>query len=209
MPTTTRQVLLASRPAGAPKESDFRLVETTLADPAEGEVLVENLWLSLDPYMRSRMNDAKSYAASVALGGVMVGGTVGRVLTSRHEGFASGDVVVTQLGWSEHGVAPAKALRKIATPRVPLSAYLGAVGMPGVTAWYGLLEIGKPKASETVVVGAAAGAVGAVVGQLAKARGCHVVGIAGGAEKCRHVVAELGCEACVDHRDPALRDRLR
>lgn len=210
MPTPTRQVLLVARPTGGtPKESDFRLVETTLADPAEGEVLVENVWLSLDPYMRSRMNEAKSYAASVPIGGVMVGGTVGRVVVSRAEGFAPGDVVVTAIGWAEHGIAKGTTLRKLGAPRVPLSAYLGAVGMPGVTAWYGLFEIGKPKAGETVVVGAAAGAVGAVVGQLAKARGCRVVGLAGGEEKCRHVVDTLGFDLCLDHRDPALRERLR
>jgi NADPH-dependent curcumin reductase CurA len=209
MAPKNKQVLLASRPTGAPKPSDFRIVETDIDEPGEGQVLVRNLWLSLDPYMRGRMNDARSYAPKVELGAVMVGGTVGEVVASRAPGLAEGDVVVANLGWQEYGIASAASLRKVEPSKLPLSAYLGAVGMPGVTAWYGLKEIGAPKPGETLVVAAAAGPVGAVVGQLAKILGCRAVGIAGGKEKCEHVVRDLGFDACLDHRDPELRARLR
>lgn len=201
--TMNQQILLASRPAGEPTVDNFRLVEAPLPALAEGQVLVRHLYLSLDPYMRGRMNDGRSYTAPQPLDEVMIGGTVGEVVDSRHPGFAAGDQVVGMGGWQQYSVVDAAQpgmLRKVDTTHVPLSAYLGAVGMPGVTAWVGLTQIIEPKAGETVVVDAASGAVGGVVGQLAKARGCRVVGIAGGPDKCRHVVEDLGFDACIDHR---------
>jgi NADPH-dependent curcumin reductase len=209
MTIKNRQVLLVARPKGAPVESDFRLVETELRDAVDGEVLVKNRFLSLDPYMRGRIGEAKSYAAGVEIGAVMIGSTVGEVVQSRHPKYAVGDVVVAGLGWQEHALSKGEGMMKVDAKRVPLSAYLGVVGMPGVTAWYGLSEIGKPKAGETVVVGAASGPVGSVVGQLAKLAGCRAVGVAGGKAKCDFVTGELGFDACVDHRDPALKERLR
>jgi NADPH-dependent curcumin reductase CurA len=209
MTIKNKQVLLAARPNGAPQEADFRLAEIELRDPEEGEVLVKNLYLSLDPYMRGRMNEGKSYAPRVELGDVMVGGTVGEIVASRHRKLAVGDVIVGALGWQEYALSRGEGVMKVDPEKVPLSAYLGAVGMPGVTAWYGLFDIGKPKAGETVVVAAASGAVGSVVGQLAKLHGCRAVGIAGGKDKCDYVTRELGFDACLDHRDPALKDRLR
>jgi NADPH-dependent curcumin reductase CurA len=161
---------------------------------------VRNHFLSLDPYMRGRMNDVKSYAAPVNLGDVMIGGTAGEVVASKHPKFAVGDKVVGMLGWQLYGVSDGTQLMKVDDRHIPLSAYLGTVGMPGVTAWYGLMDICAPKAGETVVVTAASGAVGSVVGQLAKMKGCRAVGIAGGAEKCRYVVDELGFDACVDYK---------
>ena len=187
-------------------EDNFEFVEEELAPLADGQVRVRNVFLSLDPYMRGRMNDAKSYAPKVELGQVMVGGTVGVVEESRHASLAVGDAVVGNLGWQTYGVGDARALRKVDAPR---SIYLGVAGMPGVTAWIGLLDLGQPKAGETVVVSAAAGAVGSVVGQLAKQRGCRAIGIAGGADKCRHVVEDLGFDACIDYKGGALRDELR
>ena len=201
------QVLLAARPGGAPKESDFRIVETELRDPAAGELLLKTLYLSLDPYMRGRMSDAKSYAKPVALGDVMVGGTASEVVASAHAGFAVGDVVVGNTGWQTFALSDGKGLMKV-DRRLPTSAFLGAVGMPGVTAWYGLSQIGAPKPGETVVVTSASGAVGSVVGQLAKLAGCRAVGVAGGAEKCAYVTRELGFDACIDHRDPQLEHQL-
>jgi NADPH-dependent curcumin reductase CurA len=201
--TTNQQILLASRPAGEPTVDNFRLVETPLPALADGQVLVRHHYLSLDPYMRGRMNEGRSYTAPQPLGEVMIGGTVGEVVESRHPGFAAGDRVVGMGGWQQYSVVDAGQpgmLRKVDTSRVPLSVYLGAVGMPGVTAWVGLTQIIEPKPGETVVVDAASGAVGGVVGQLAKARGCRVVGIAGGPDKCRFVVDELGFDACIDHR---------
>ncbi len=200
MTETNRQILLASRPAGAATAENFRLVETALAPLAEGEVRVRNHYLSLDPYMRGRMSDAKSYAAPQPLGAVMGGGTVGVVSESRNPRWQPGDKVLAMFGWQEVGTGDGRGMQKLDDSRVPLSAYLGAVGMPGVTAWYGLNRICAPKAGETLAVSAASGAVGAVVGQLARARGCRVVGIAGGAEKCAYVVDELGFDACVDHK---------
>ena len=188
MSTINRQILLASRPQGEPSAENFKLVETPLAPLAEGQVLVRHHFLSLDPYMRGRMSDAKSYAAPQPLNEVMIGGTAGEVLESRNANFKAGDKVVGMGGWQEYAVVDASqrgVLQKVDTTHVPLSAYLGAVGMPGVTGWYGLVKIIDPKAGETVVVSSAAGAVGGVVGQLAKARGCRVVGIAGGPDKCR------------------------
>jgi hypothetical protein len=204
-----RQVRLASRPEGEPTADNFRLVETPLPAPGEGEVLVRNLWLSLDPYMRGRMMAVKSYAPSVDIGGLMVGQTVGEVVTSRATGFAPGDSVLTSLGWQLYGVARPAELARVDASRAPLSLYLGTLGMPGMTAWFGLREIGAPRAGETVVVSAASGAVGSVVGQLAKDMGCRAVGIAGGTEKCAYVTGTLGFDACVDHRAGRLHDDLR
>ena len=209
MGTMNQQVLLASRPQGAMAEDNFRIVEVPLAAPAEGEVQVRNEWLSLDPYMRGRMSDAKSYVPPVQIGEVMVGQTVGEVTASKDAAFAPGDKVLTQLGWQSHGVAKANTLTKIDVRRAPASYYLGVLGMPGVTAWFGLFEIGQPKAGETVVVSAASGAVGSVVGQLAKIKGCHTVGIAGGKAKCDYVVQDLGFDACVDYKAGNLLADLR
>jgi NADPH-dependent curcumin reductase CurA len=205
--TLNQQILLASRPTGEPTVDNFRLVQTEIPSLADGHVLVRHHYLSLDPYMRGRMNEGKSYAQPQPLDTVMIGGTVGEVLESRHPGFAVGDHVVGMGGWQTHAVVDASQpglLRKVDTTHIPLSAYLGAVGMPGVTAWMGLTQIIEPRAGETVVVSAASGAVGGAVGQLAKARGCRVVGIAGGPDKCDYTVRELGFDACIDykaHRD--------
>jgi NADPH-dependent curcumin reductase CurA len=205
--TINRQWLLVSRPQGEASVDNFRLVERPLPELQDGQVLVRHHYLSLDPYMRRRMDDARSYAAPQPLNEVMIGGTAGEVVASRSAAFAPGDKVVGMGGWQEYSVvadAQRGVLRKVDTSRIPLAAYLGVVGMPGVTAWYGLTQIIVPKQGETVVVSAASGAVGGVVGQLAKARGCRVVGIAGGPEKCSYVERELGLDACVDykaHRD--------
>jgi len=202
------QVLLARRPTGAPQESDFRLVETAVPEIGDGQFLVRSHYLSLDPYMRGRMNDAKSYAKPAQLGEVMVGGAVGEVTASRHPKFKPGDKVVGAFGWQLYAASDGAGVTRIADPRVPLSAYLGVVGMPGVTAHIGLLDFGQPKAGETVVVSAASGAVGAIVGQIAKIRGCRAVGIAGGPDKCRYVVEELGLDACVDYKAGRLWEDL-
>jgi len=201
MPATCRRIVLASRPKGTVTPDNFRLEEVAIPTPGAGEVLVRNHFLSLDPYMRGRMEEAKSYAEPQKIGETMGGGTVGVVELSNHPALALGDTVVGHLGWQEYGVADGKALMKVDTRAVPMSAYLGAVGMPGVTAWYGLKRICEPKAGETVLVSAASGAVGSVVGQLAKSMGCRAIGIAGGAAKCRHVVDDLGFDACIDHRE--------
>lgn len=193
------RIVLASRPHGEPTEANFRVEEAEVPTPGPGEILVRNLWLSLDPYMRGRMNDRKSYAAPQPLDEVMIGATVGEVLTSNHPKFTKGDVVLAGLGWQLFGVSDGKGVRKV-DPSLPLSVYLGAAGMPGVTAHIGLLEFGKPKAGDTVVVSAASGAVGSVVGQLARRRGARAVGIAGGPAKCRYVEQELGFDACVDYK---------
>ncbi|HET9978609.1 MAG TPA: NADP-dependent oxidoreductase [Burkholderiaceae bacterium] len=198
-----RRIVLAARPAGEAGLEHFRLEVVDTPPLADGQVLVRNHWLSLDPYMRMRMNAGKSYAAPVEVGAVMVGGTAGAVVESRHAGFAVGDHVVVAGGWQEYSVLDATqrgAIRKVGAAPVPLSACLGAVGMPGVTAWIGLTAFIEPKVGETVVVNAASGAVGGVVGQLAKARGCRVVGFAGGADKCAYVRGDLGFDACIDHR---------
>ncbi|MBL8490056.1 MAG: NADP-dependent oxidoreductase [Rhodocyclaceae bacterium] len=203
------QMVLASRPTAWVEEANFRLQEAPIPEPGEGQVLVRNRWLSLDPYMRGRMSDAKSYAKPVEIGEVMVGGTAGEVVVSRHPGFAPGDAVTASLGWQRFGVADGRALQRVDTRSIPLSAYLGPVGMPGVTAWVGLIDICAPKSGDTVVVTAASGAVGSVVGQLAKIHGCQVVGVAGGPEKCRYVVEELGFDACVDYKAGNLRVDLK
>ncbi|HEX2531631.1 MAG TPA: NADP-dependent oxidoreductase [Burkholderiaceae bacterium] len=197
---TYRQFVLASRPKGEVVSENFRLETVAVPELREGEVLVRNHYLSLDPYMRMRMEDVKSYAAPQALDAVMVGGTVGEIVESKNSKFSVGNKVVGMLGWAEMGVTDGTQLHKVDTTHIPLSAYLGAVGMPGMTAWYGLTQIMQPKAGETIVVSAASGAVGSVVGQLAKLRGCRAVGIAGGAEKCTYVVDQLGFDACVDYK---------
>jgi NADPH-dependent curcumin reductase CurA len=202
-----QRVVLASRPVGPVSESNFRVEEAPLPKPADGEVLVRNLWLSLDPYMRGRMSDAKSYVKGVDIGEVMVGQTVGEVVESRHPKLNVGDTVLTQLGWQLYGAT--REAMKIDTARAPASYYLGLIGMPGLTAYFGLKELGQPKPGETVVVSAASGAVGSVVGQLAKLWGCRAVGIAGGAEKCAYVKQELGFDACVDYKAGNLRDALK
>ncbi len=199
-----QQILLDNRPQGEATVDNFRLVATDTPALQDGQVLVRHHFLSLDPYMRGRMNDSKSYAASQALGEVMIGGTVGEVVESRHPKYAVGDKVVGMGGWQEYSVIDGNAvgaLRKVDTTHVPLSHYLGAVGMPGVTAWYGLVKIIAPKAGDTVVVSAATGAVGSAFAALAKARGCRAVGIAGGPDKCRYAVEELGFDACIDYKE--------
>lgn len=198
-----RQILLDNRPEGEATASNFKLVTGELPALQEGQVLVRHHYLSLDPYMRGRMNDAKSYAQPQPLGQVMIGGTAGEVVESRSDKFKPGDKVVGMGGWQQYSIVDAGQqgmLRKVDTTHVPLSHYLGAVGMPGVTAWYGLVKIIEPKAGQTVVVSAASGAVGSALGALAKARGCRAVGIAGGADKCRYVTEELGFDACVDYK---------
>ena len=194
------QILLDNRPAVEASASNFRMVSSPLPPLADGEVRVRNHFLSLDPYMRGRMSDSKSYAAPQALGEVMQGGTAGLVIESRNPKWAVGQAVAGMFGWQEYGISDGAGLRRVDASKVPLSAFLGVVGMPGVTAWYGLNRICAPKAGETVAVSAASGAVGGVVGQLAKRLGCRVVGIAGGAAKCAFVRDELGFDACVDYK---------
>jgi NADPH-dependent curcumin reductase CurA len=205
MTTMNKQILLASRPEGEPGVDNFRLVESPVPEPLQdGQVLVRNHWLSLDPYMRGRMSEGKSYAQPQPLDEVMIGGTAGEVVASRNPAFQVGDPVVGMGGWQQYQLVEAGqrgVLQKVDTSRIPLSAYLGAVGMPGVTAWYGLVKIIDPKPGQTVVVSAASGAVGSVVGQLAKVRGARAVGIAGGPEKCAYVREELGFDDCIDYRE--------
>ena len=199
-----QQLLLDNRPQGEATTSNFKLVTTKTPALTENQVLVRHHYLSLDPYMRGRMNDSKSYAVPQPLSQVMIGGTVGEVVDSKHPKFHVGDKVVGMGGWQHYSVVDGNALgmlRKVDTTHVPLSHYLGAVGMPGVTAFYGLVKIIAPKAGETVTVSAASGAVGSAFGALAKARGCRVVGIAGGKDKCEYVVKELGFDACIDYKE--------
>jgi len=200
MSKTYQRIVLASRPQGAVTPDNFRLETVELPELQEGQVLVRNHFLSLDPYMRGRMNDSKSYAQPQPLDEVMIGGTVGVVEASRNPSFAVGDAVVGMFGWQEVGVSDGRGIQKVDTRHIPLSAYLGSVGMPGVTAWYGLNKIMLPKPGQTVAVSAASGAVGSVVGQLAKLKGCRVVGFAGGKDKCDYVVNELGFDACIDYK---------
>ena len=198
-----QQILLDNRPTGAAVASNFKLATTETPALLDGQVLVRHHFLSLDPYMRGRMNDSKSYAVPQALGQVMGGGTVGEVVESRSAKFAVGDKVVGMGGWQQYSVVDGNqigALRKVDTTHVALSHYLGAVGMPGVTAWYGLVKIIEPKEGQTVAVSAATGAVGSALAALAKARGCRVVGIAGGPDKCKYAVDELGFDACIDYK---------
>lgn len=206
--STNQQIHLVSRPEKEASTANFKLVEVPVPDLQPGQVLVRHHYMSLDPYMRGRMNDSKSYTAPQALNAVMQGGTVGEVVASKHADYAVGDKVVGFGGWQLFSVVDGGTpgvLKKVDTTHIPISAYLGAVGMPGVTAWYGLTQICRPTAGKTIVVSAASGAVGSAVGQLAKVRDCRAVGIAGGPDKCAYVVDELGFDACVDykvHSDP-------
>ena len=200
---SNQQIHLDNRPTGEAVVANFKLVTTETPALQDGQVLVRHHFLSLDPYMRGRMNDSKSYAVPQALGQTMGGGTVGEVVESKNDKFAAGDKVVGMGGWQQYSVVDANvlgALRKVDTAHVPLSAYLGAVGMPGVTAWYGLVKIIEPKAGETMVVSAATGAVGSAFAALSKARGCRTVGIAGGPDKCKYAVEELGFDVCIDYK---------
>ncbi|MDF7809369.1 NADP-dependent oxidoreductase [Pontiellaceae bacterium B12219] len=205
---TNRRIVLNTRPHGAPKPSDFRLEEATVPTPGKGEVLLRTLYLSLDPYMRGRMSAGPSYAPPVALNDVMVGGTVARVEQSNHTDYAAGDLVLSYSGWQDFAVSDGTGLVKLDPAMEHPSLALGVLGMPGFTAYMGLLDIGQPQPGETVAVAAATGAVGSVVGQIAKLKGCRVVGIAGGAEKCRVAVEELGFDACIDHRADDLNEQL-
>jgi NADPH-dependent curcumin reductase len=206
--TVNRRILLDSRPKGAPNAENFRLDERDIVLPAAGQVLTQTLYLSLDPYMRGRMSDAPSYAAPVALGDVMVGGTVSRVIASENDGFTVNDLVLGFAGWQQYQLSDGTGLTKLDPALAAPALALGVLGMPGFTGYMGLLDIGQPKAGETVVVAAASGAVGSVVGQIAKIKGCRAVGVAGGADKCRYVVEELGFDVCIDHRAADLPAQL-
>ena len=204
-----KRIVLASRPVGEPKAADFRIESCPIPAPGDGQVLLRTIWLSLDPYMRGRMSDAPSYAAPVPIGGVMEGGAVSEVIASNNPAFAEGDIVVARTGWQTHALSDGKGLVKIDPKLAPISTAVGVLGMPGLTAYVGLLDIGKPQPGETVVVAAALGAVGSAVGQIAKIKGARAVGIAGGKDKCDHVKKELGFDECLDHRDPNLAAKLK
>ncbi|HYM42940.1 MAG TPA: NADP-dependent oxidoreductase [Steroidobacteraceae bacterium] len=206
--TVNRRIVLARRPQGEPAAEDFRLEEVAAPSPAAGEVLLRTRYLSLDPYMRGRMSDAPSYVAPVAIGAPMAGQTVSVVEASNNPAFAVGELVVANVGWQDYGVSAGRDLLRIDRSLTHPSYALGVLGMPGLTAYVGLLDIGQPRAGETVVVGAATGAVGSVVGQIARLKGCRVVGVAGGAEKCDYAVGTLGFDACIDHRSADLAQRL-
>lgn len=205
--TISRRIVLAARPQGAPARQDFRLEEAAVPAPADGQVLLRTLYLSLDPYMRGRMSDAPSYTAPLALGEPMVGGTISRVVASRHPKFREGELVLGNAGWQEYALSDGQELMPLGETAHPSYA-LSVLGMPGFTAYHGLLNIGQPKPGETVVVASASGAVGAVVGQIARLKGARVVGIAGGADKCRYVVEELGFDICLDRHDPQFTQHL-
>jgi|SRR5581483_1986568 len=207
--TVNRQIRLKSRPVGAPTAANFDVVEATMPAAGDGGVLRRTIYLSLDPYMRGRMNDAKSYAPPVAVGDVMCGHTISQVVESRHPAFRPGDFVAGYDGWQQYAVSDGRELRKLDPQAAPISTGIGVLGMPGMTAYVGLIDIAKPKAGETVVVSAASGAVGSAVGQLARVRGCRAVGIAGSADKCRYVTDELGFDACVDYKSGDLVASLR
>jgi NADPH-dependent curcumin reductase CurA len=198
---TNRRIVLASRPNGAPMPRDFRLEETPVPSPEDGQILLRTLYLSLDPYMRGRMSDAPSYAPPLELGETMVGGTVNRVVASRNPRFREGDLILGGAGWQDYALSDGNGLMPLGKMEQPSQA-LGILGMPAFTAWHGLLKIGEPKPGETVVVAAASGPVGSLVGQIAKLRGARAVGVAGGTEKCRYVVEKTGFDACIDRRDP-------
>ena len=204
-----KRVVLVSRPVGEPKSSDFRIEDAAIPSPGEGQVLLRTIWLSLDPYMRGRMSEGPSYVPPVPVGGVMEGGTVSEVIASKNPDFAQGDIVLSRAGWQTHALSDGKGLTKIDRKLGPVSTAVGVLGMPGMTAYTGLLDIGKPQDGETVVVAAASGAVGSAVGQIARIKGARAVGIAGGKEKCDYVKRELGFDDCVDHRDPNLASKLR
>jgi NADPH-dependent curcumin reductase len=203
-----RQILLKSRPEGTPTLDNFELVQSPVPEPGDGEVLMRTRYLSLDPYMRGRMSAAKSYAKPVEVGQPMVGGTVSEIAASRNSKFAVGDIVLSYGGWQDYARSNGAGLRKLDPAAAPVTTALGVLGMPGMTAYAGLLEIGQPKPGETVAVAAASGAVGAVVGQIAKIKGCRAIGIAGGQDKCRYVVEALGFDACIDHRAPDFARQL-
>ena len=209
MTFTNRQILLASRPSGEPTSDNFRLVQAEAPRPGPGQMLLRTIYLSLDPYMRGRMNAGPSYARPVEVGEVMEGRAVAEVVESNLPNYQPGDVVFASTGWQEYALSDGKEARKLDPALGPLTYALGVLGMPGLTAYTGLLNIGQPKPEETVVVAAASGAVGALVGQIAKIKGCRAVGIAGGEKKCRYVKEELGFDACLDHRAPALPERLQ
>jgi NADPH-dependent curcumin reductase len=206
--SVNRQILLKSRPEGAPGLDNFELTERPIPEPGDGELLMRTRYLSLDPYMRGRMSAAKSYAKPAEVGQPMVGGTVGEVVRSRHPQYSAGDIVLGFGGWQDYAISNGAGLRKLDPKVAPISTALGVLGMPGMTAYVGLTEIGQPKPGETVVVAAASGAVGSVVGQIAKIKGCRAVGIAGGGDKCRFVADELGFDACIDHRAAEFPQRL-
>jgi len=200
MPDQMQKIVLASRPDGAPKPDDFRLETADVPTPGDGEVLVRVHYMSLDPYMRGRMDDAKSYAQPVPIGGLMEGGSVGEVIVSNDPAFKPGDFAMGGFGWATHGVAPGKMLRKVDPDQAPITTCLGVLGMPGLTGWHGLTEYGRPKKGETLVVAAATGPVGSMVGQVAKLHGLRVVGIAGGPEKCKLAKENFGFDDCINHR---------
>src|SRR5665811_924167 len=208
MTETVQRIVLASRPVGEPMLDNFRLEELSIPQPGPGQMLLRTLWLSLDPYMRGRMSDAPSYAKPVGIGDVMEGGTVSDVVASNIPRFAKGNIVVGRTGWQTYALSDGSSLQKVEPTRAPIQTALGVLGMPGMTAYMGLLEIGKPAAGETVVVAAASGAVGSVVGQIARIKGARAVGIAGGPDKCRYVTEELGFDACIDHRASDIAVRL-
>jgi NADPH-dependent curcumin reductase CurA len=203
------QVVLASRPIGRPSPDNFELVRTPVPTPGEGQLLLKIRYLSLDPYMRGRMSAAKSYAAPVEIGQPMEGGTVAEVIESRHPDYAAGDIVLSHSGWQSYALSDGAGLRKLDPEQAPVTTALGVLGMPGFTAYAGLLTIGQPKPGETVVVAAASGPVGATVGQIARLKGARAIGIAGGPEKCALVRDEFGFDAALDHRSPTLAEELR
>lgn len=203
MPNINRQITLAARPAGYPKTSDFKLIESPIPDPKEGEILVRTIYLSVDPYQRGLMNAAHPYRNPIEIGGVIVGGTVGKVIVSKNPNFQEGDIVEGRLGWQEYAISDGSGIRKIDPNIVPISTALGVLGMPGMTAYFGLLEIGKPQPGETVVVSGAAGAVGSLVGQIAKIKGCRAVGIAGSDRKIDYILNELGFDAAFNYQTTA------
>jgi hypothetical protein len=209
MSITNHQFRLDARPVGLPKRSDWKYTEQPVGDVDEGKLLVQVLYISLDPAMRGWMNEGKSYIPPVGLGEVMRAGAVGRVIASKDAGFAVGDTVYGTLGVQEYAIVSAKSVTKVDPRLAPLPVYLGVLGMPGMTAYFGLLDVGQPKAGETVVVSGAAGAVGAVVGQIAKIKGCRVIGIAGGAEKCQYLVKELGFDAAIDYKAEDVKEGLK
>lgn len=198
--TNARAIVLASRPEGQPTLENFRTETLTLPDLQDGAFLVRTLWLSLDPYMRGRMDAAKSYAKPVEVGGVMEGGAVGEVIETRHPDFPKGAIVTGQFGWADHAISSGEGVRIVDPAMAPISTALGVLGMPGITAWVGLNDIAAAQPGETVVISAATGAVGSLAGQLAKAKGCRTIGVAGGADKCRFAEEELGYDLCIDHR---------
>ena len=209
MTRTNTRILLNAHPAGFPADTDFKLVEIPIPEPAAGELLIRTIYLSLDPYMRGRMNPGASYAKNVEIGDVMTAQTVGQVVASRHDQFAEGDIVLSGNGWQEYAVADARGVRKLDPAAAPISTALGVLGMPGMTAYVGLLDVGELKTDDNVVVSAASGAVGGVVGQIARIKGCRVVGVAGVRKKCDYVTSELRFDACVSHRSDTFADDLK